>query len=57
MNDLLEAGIIESTTQSYAFPVIFVKNNSTSKTNDKNKIKLQMAVDFIALNDILERDS
>lgn len=47
---LLEANIIEKSTSSYAFPVLFVKK----KTAENQELKYRMAVDYRLLNAILE---
>jgi hypothetical protein len=46
LRQLQEAGIIESTMSSYAFPIIFVKKKS------KGEQKYRMAIDFRLLNEI-----
>lgn len=50
---LLEAGIIEPSTSSYSFPVIFVKKKLPPNA-DPNKLKFRMAVDYRLLNCITE---
>ncbi|CAL1266838.1 unnamed protein product [Larinioides sclopetarius] len=46
---LLAAGIIESSTSNYSFPIIFVKKKSDSKN-----LKFRMVVDYRLLNNVTE---
>lgn len=50
LKKLLEANIIEKSTSSYAFPVLFVKKKSATK----EKPKYRLACDYRMLNAILE---
>ncbi|KFM59288.1 Retrovirus-related Pol polyprotein from transposon 17.6, partial [Stegodyphus mimosarum] len=50
---LLEAGIIEPSSSSYSFPVIFVRKKSLPG-EDKNTPKFRMVVDYRLLNSITE---
>ncbi|GBO41049.1 Retrovirus-related Pol polyprotein from transposon 17.6 [Araneus ventricosus] len=53
INNLSEAGIIEPSSSSYCFPVIFVKKKQN--TNDSNsEPKFRMVVDYRLLNSITE---
>ncbi|GBM28846.1 Retrovirus-related Pol polyprotein from transposon 17.6 [Araneus ventricosus] len=53
ISNLLEAGIIEPSSSSYCFPVIFIKKKQNP--NDSNcEPKFRMAVDYILLNSITE---
>ncbi|GBN20650.1 hypothetical protein AVEN_222344-1, partial [Araneus ventricosus] len=53
MNYLLEAGIIEPSSSSYCFPVIFIKKKQNP--NDSNsEPKFRMVVDYRLLNSITE---
>ena len=54
IDKLLEANIIEPSSSRYAFPVVFVKKKSTSKTNNPEHIKYRMACDYRLLNEILD---
>lgn len=50
ISKLLKAGIIEESTSSYSFPVIFVKKRPLSK--DPNKQKFRLCIDYRLLNGI-----
>ncbi|GBL71094.1 hypothetical protein AVEN_178087-1, partial [Araneus ventricosus] len=53
INNLLEAGIIEPSSSSYCFPVIFIKKKQNP--NDSNsEPKFRMVVDYRLLNSITE---
>ncbi|GBL95329.1 Transposon Tf2-6 polyprotein, partial [Araneus ventricosus] len=53
INNLLEAGIIEPSSSSYCFPVIFIKKKQNP--NDSNsEHKFRMVVDYRLLNSITE---
>ncbi|GBO23513.1 Transposon Tf2-6 polyprotein [Araneus ventricosus] len=53
INNLLEAGIIEPSSSSYCFPVIFIKKKQNP--NDSNsELKFRMVVDYRLLNSITE---
>ncbi|GBM35895.1 Transposon Tf2-6 polyprotein [Araneus ventricosus] len=53
INNLLEAGIIEQSSSSYCFPVIFIKKKQNP--NDSNsEPKFRMVVDYRLLNSITE---
>lgn len=49
---LLKAGIIEESTSSYSFPVIFVKKKPFTK--DPNKQNFRLVIDYRVLNSITE---
>ncbi|GBM22890.1 Transposon Tf2-9 polyprotein [Araneus ventricosus] len=53
INNLLEAGIIEPSSSSYCFPVIFIKKKQNPNDNNSEP-KLRMVVDYRLLNSITE---
>ncbi|GBN21322.1 Transposon Tf2-9 polyprotein, partial [Araneus ventricosus] len=53
INNLLEAGIIEQSSSSYCFPVIFIKKKQNPNDNNSEP-KFRMVVDYRLLNSITE---
>lgn len=53
ISKLLEAGIIEPSSSSYSFPVLFVKKKTPPGKNTKD-LKWRMVVDYRLLNSITE---
>ncbi|GBN40791.1 Transposon Tf2-6 polyprotein [Araneus ventricosus] len=53
INNLLEAGIIEPSSSSYCFPVIFIKKKQNPNDNNSEP-KFRMVVDYRLLNSITE---
>ncbi|GBM15678.1 Transposon Tf2-6 polyprotein [Araneus ventricosus] len=53
INNLLEAGIIEPSSSSYCFPVIFIKKKQNPNDNN-SELKFRMVVDYRLLNSITE---
>ncbi|GBM70713.1 hypothetical protein AVEN_229335-1, partial [Araneus ventricosus] len=53
INNLLEAGIIEPSSSSYCFPVIFIKKKQNPKDSNSEP-KFRMVVDYRLLNSITE---
>lgn len=53
IKSLLEAGIIEPSSSSYAFPVLFVRKK-LNPHDDPSNPKFRMVVDYRLLNDITE---
>ncbi|GBO44515.1 Transposon Tf2-6 polyprotein [Araneus ventricosus] len=53
INNLLEAGIIEPSSSSYCFPVIFIKKKQ-NPSDSNSEPKFRMVVDYRLLNSITE---
>lgn len=53
IKSLLDAGIIEPSNSSYAFPVIFVKKKMNPE-DPNSQLKFRMVIDYRLLNDITE---